>query len=79
MLGDPHAREKPTTVRLESGASAVRAPPRASHIVHIARDEKYCADLLSRSVTRPEGPVCVYAGAKYTEVLSDGSDKFPTK
>ena len=44
----------------------------------IAGDENCRADLLSRSVTRPEGPVCVHAGVKYTEVIFAGSDKLPT-
>ena len=49
-------------------------------IVHIAGDENCWADLLSRWVTRPEGPVCVHASVKYTEeALFAGSDKFPTK
>ena len=32
-----------------------------------------------RWMTRPEGPVCVHASVKCTEVLFAGSDKFPTK
>ena len=67
------------TVRLQPGARAVRATPRASPIVHIAGEENCWEDLLSRWVTRPEGPVCVHASVKYTEVLFAGSDKFPTK
>ena len=47
--------------------------------MHIAGDENCWADLLSRWVTRPEGPVCVHASVRNTEVLFAGSDKFPTK
>ena len=36
LLGDPPARVEPMTVRLQPGARAVRAKPRASPIVHIA-------------------------------------------
>ena len=57
----------------------MRAKPRASPIVHIPGDENCWGDLLSRWVTRPGGPVSVHASVKYTEVLSAGSDKFPTK
>ena len=47
-------------------------------IVHIDGDENCWADLLSRWVTRPEGPVCVHASVKHKKVLFAGSDKFPT-
>ena len=57
----------------------MRVIPRASPIVHIAGDENCWAYLLSRWVTRSEGPVCAHASVKYTEVLFAGSDKFPTK
>ena len=57
----------------------MRATPRASPIGHIAGDENCRRDLLSRWVTRPEGPVCVHASINYTEVLYAGSNKFPTK
>ena len=57
----------------------MRATPRAPPIVYIAGDENCGADLLSRWVTRPEGPVFVHASVKYTEVLFAGGDKFPTK
>ena len=67
------------TARLQPGARAVRAKPRASPIVHIHGDENYWGDLLSRWVMRPGGAVCVHASVKYTEVLFAGSDKFPTK
>ena len=67
------------TVRLQPGARAVWAKPRASPIVHIPDDEKCWGGLLSRWVTRPGGAVCVLASVKYTEVLFAGSDKFPTK
>ena len=79
LLGDPPVRVEPMTVRLQPGARAVRPTPRASPIVHIAGDENCWADLLSRWVTRPEGPVCVHTSVKYTEVLFAWSDKFPTK
>ena len=57
----------------------MRARPRASPIVHITGDENCWGNLLSRRVTRPEGPVYVHASVKYTEVLFAESDKFPTK
>ena len=57
----------------------MRVTPRASPIVHIAVDENCWVYLLSRWVTRSEGPVCAHASVKYTEVLFAGSDKFPTK
>ena len=79
MLGDPPAHAEPMTVRLQLGARVVRATPRAPPIVYIAGDENCGADLLSRWVTRPEGPVFVHASVKYTEVLFAGGDKFPTK
>ena len=67
------------TVRLQPGARAVRVIPRASPIVHIAGDENCWAYLLSRWVTRSEGPVCGHASVKYTEKIFAGSGKFPTK
>ena len=67
------------TVRLQPGARAVRAKPRASPIVHIPGDDNRWGDLLSRRVTRSGGAVCVHASVKCTEVLFVGSDKFPTK
>ena len=79
LLGDPPARVESITVRLQPGARAVRAKPRASPIVHNAGDENCWRDLLSRWVTRPGGPVCAHANVKYTGVLFAGSDKFPTK
>ena len=79
LLGDPPARVEPMTVRLQPGARAVRATPRASPIVHIAGDENCWVDLLSRWVTRPEYPVCVHASVKYTEVLFAGSGNFTDK
>ena len=79
LLGDPRARLETMTVWLQPGAGAVRVTPRASPIVHIAGNDNYWAHLLSRWVTRSEGPVCAHASVKYTEVLSAGSDKFPTK
>ena len=57
----------------------MRVTPRASPIVHIAGDEYCWAYLLSRWVTRSEGPGCAHASVKYTEVLFAGSDKFPMK
>ena len=48
-------------------------------VYRIAGDENWWADLLSRWVTRPEGPVCVHARVKYTDVLFAERDKFPTK
>ena len=48
LLGDPPARVEPTTVRLQPGARAVRAKPRASPIVQIPGDENCWGDLLSR-------------------------------
>ena len=57
----------------------MRVTPRDSPIVHIAGDENCWAYLLSRWVTRSEGPVCAHASVKYTEVLFAGSDKFRTK
>ena len=48
-------------------------------IVHIAGDENCWADLLSRTVTRLESPVCVHASVKHTEVYFPWSDKIPTK
>ena len=78
LLGDPPARVEPVPVWLQPGARDVRATPRASPIVHIACNENCWADLLSRWVTRPEGPVCAHASVKYTEVLFAGSDIFPT-
>ena len=79
LLGDSPARVEPMTVRFQPGARAVWVTPRASPIVHIAGDEYYWAYLLSRWVTRSEGPVCAHASVKYTEVLFAGSDEFPTK
>ena len=79
LLGDPPSRVEAMTVRLQPGARAVRATPRASPIVHITGDENCWGNLLSRRVTRPEGPVYVHASVKYTEVLFAESDKFPTK
>ena len=76
LLGDPPARVEPMTVGLQPGARAVRATPRAFPIVHIAGDENCWTDLLSCWVTRPEGPVCVHASVKYTEVLSLGATSF---
>ena len=67
------------TVRLQPGTRAVRVTPRVSPIAHIAGDENCWANLLSRWVTRSEGPVCAHANVKYTGVLFAGSDKFPTK
>ena len=48
LLGDPPAHMEPMTVRLQPGAMAVRAKPRASPIVHIPRDESCWGDVLSR-------------------------------
>ena len=48
-------------------------------IVHIAGDENCWADLLSRTVTRLECPVCVHANVKHTEVFFAWSDKIQTK
>ena len=79
LLGDPPPRVEPMIVRLQPGARAVRVTPRASPIVHIDGNDNYWAHLLSRWVTRSEGPVCAHASVKYTGVLSAGSDKFPTK
>ena len=66
-------------MRLQLGARAVRAKPRASPIVHIPGDVNCRGDLLSRWVTRPGGPVCMHASVKYTDVRFARSDKFPTK
>ena len=79
LLGDPPARVDPMTMRLQPGARAVQANQRASPIVHIPVDENCWADLLSRWVKRPRGPVFVRARVKYTEVFFAGSDKCPTK
>ena len=79
LLGDPPACVDPMTVRLQPGARAVRATTRAFRIVHIAGDENCWAYLMSRWVTRSEGPVGAHASVKYTGVLLAGSDKFPTK
>ena len=79
LLGDPSARVKSITVRLQPRARVVPAKPRASPIVHIPGDENCWRDLLPRWVTRPWAAVCVHASVKYTEVLFAGSDKFPTK
>ena len=48
LLGDPPAHVEPMTVRLQLGARAVRAKPRASPIVHIPGDVNCRGDLLSR-------------------------------
>ena len=79
LLGDPPARVETMTVRLQPGARAVRVTPGASSIVHIAGDVNCWVYLLSRWVTRSEGPVCKHASVKCTEVLFAESDKFPTK
>ena len=79
LLGDPPAHVQPMTVRLQPGARAVWAKPRASRIVHIPGDENCWGGLLSRWVTRLGGAVCVHASVKYTEALFAGNDKFPTK
>ena len=79
LLGDPPARVEPVPVWPQPGARGVRVTPLASPTVHIAGDKNCWRDLLSRWVTRSEGPVCAHASVKYTEVLFAGSDKFPTK
>ena len=78
LLGDPSARVKSITLRLQPGPRVVLAKPRASPIVNIPGDENCWRGLLSRWVTRPGAAVCVHASVKYTEVLFAGSDKFPT-
>ena len=78
LLSDPPARVEPMTVRLQPGARAVRAKPRASPIVHIRGDENCWGDLMSRWVKQPGGAVCVHADVKCMEVLFAGN-KFPTK
>ena len=70
---------EPMTVWLQPGAGAVRVTPWASPIVNIAGDESCWVFLLSRWVTRLEGPICAHASVKCTEVLFARSDKFPTK
>ena len=57
----------------------MRVTPWASPIVNIAGDESCWVFLLSRWVTRLEGPICAHASVKCTEVLFARSDKFPTK
>ena len=47
--------------------------------MHIAGDDNCWAYLLSRWVTRSEGPVCTHASVGYTDVLFDGRDRLPTK
>ena len=79
LLGDMPARVEPLTVRLQPGGRVVRVTPRASPIAHITGDDNSWAYLLSRWVTRSEGPVCTHASVGYTDVLFDGRDRLPTK